>query len=129
MAQHKLTGPQLRRIEQIREFEVVVGRVAKLVAELEHNRAGQTRVIQELCAAIAKQTSGLRQRALTADLGMFADVAGTMSVMAGRSAGINMRIRGLADGVNSLKIELEQAIRAAMAPPPEPEEPDTPPRR
>jgi len=36
----------------------------------------------------------MRQRALTANVGTIADIAGTMSVMAGRGGGINMKIRG-----------------------------------
>ncbi|PYO63894.1 MAG: hypothetical protein DMD70_03060, partial [Gemmatimonadetes bacterium] len=61
-------------------------------------------------------------RALTTNIGTIADVAGTMSVMAGRGGGINMKIRALAESVNSLYIQLDAAMKHAMTPP-EPKKP------
>ncbi len=56
------------------------------------------------------------------DVGTIGDVAGAMSVMAGRGGGINMKIRGLTDGVNSLGMQLEMALKQALTP----EEPKKP---
>ena len=89
-----------------------------LVAELEANRAAATRIVQQLCERIAKETSQLRQRALSANIGTIGDVAGAMSVMAGRGGGINMKIRGLTEGVTSLYLQLDQALHHAMTPEP-----------
>jgi hypothetical protein len=114
----KLTAEQARRIEEVQEFQHSAERLKHLVKELEANRAGQTRILQQLCETIAKDASQLRQRALTANIGTIADVAGTMSVMAARGGGILMKIRALGDSVNSLEIQLEAALRQAMAPPP-----------
>lgn len=122
MAQPKLTVDQLRRIEEIEEFRHATDHLKRLVAELESNRAGQTRTIQQLSEKIATESSQMRQRALTANIGTIADVAGTMSVMAGRGGGINMKIRALADAVNNLYMQLDAALRQAMAPP-EPKKP------
>jgi hypothetical protein len=119
MAQQKLTADQLRRIEEIHEFQRTVDYVKRLVAELESNRAAGTRMVQQLCEKIAKETSQMRQRALTANIGTLGDVAGAMSVMAARGGGINMKIRGLADGVNSLHMQLDIALKRAMTPEPE----------
>lgn len=121
----KLSAEQVRQIEEIQGYQRVTDRLKHLVAELEANRAGQTRVIQHLCETIANETSQMRQRALGSAIGTIADVAGAMSVMAGRGSGILLKIRGLADGVNSLQMQLEAALRHAMAPP----EPKTPPKR
>lgn len=112
----KLTGEQAARIDQIQGFRKTVDHVAKLVAELDSNRAAKSKIIENICESLARELSQLRQRALTANVGTMADVAGTMSVMAGRGGGINMKIRGLADGVNSLRLQLDQAMKQAMTP-------------
>jgi hypothetical protein len=39
-----------------------------------------------------------------------------MSVMAGRGGGIEMKIRGLTDGVTSLRMQLDQALKQATMP-------------
>ena len=122
MAHQKLTAEQVRRIEEIEEFQRAADHLKRLVTELEGNRAGQTRTIQQLSEKIANEASQMRQRALTTNIGTIADVAGTMSVMAGRGGGINMKIRALAESVNSLYIQLDAAMKHALAPP-EPKKP------
>ena len=112
----KLTPDQLRRIEEIEEFQRAADHLKHLVTELEGNRAGQTRTIQQLSEKIAIAASQMRQRALTANVGTIADLAGTMSVMAGRGGGINMKIRALADAVNSIYMQLDAAMKHATTP-------------
>ncbi len=112
----KLTADQLRRIEEVEEFQRAAGHLKHLVTELEGNRAGQTRTIQQLSEKIAIAASQMRQRALTANVGTIADLAGTMSVMAGRGGGINMKIRALADAVNSIFMQLDAAMKHATTP-------------
>jgi hypothetical protein len=114
----RLTPDQARRIEEIQEFQRAAEHVKHLVTELEGNRAAATRVVQDLCEKIAKETAQMRQRALSSNIGTIADVAGMMSVMAGRGGGLNMKIRGLTDGVGSLAMQLDAALKHAMAPPP-----------
>jgi uncharacterized coiled-coil protein SlyX len=116
MAHQKLTPDQIRRIEEIEEFRRAADHLNRLVTELEGNRAGQTRTIQALSEKIANEASQMRQRALTANVGTIADVAGTMSVMAGRGGGINMKVRALADSVNSLYMQLDAAMKQATTP-------------
>ena len=122
MAQQKLTADQARRVEEIEEFQRATDHLKRLVTELESNRAGQSRTIQQLSDKIANEASQMRQRALTVNIGTIADVAGTMSVMAGRGGGINMKVRALADAVNNLYIQLDAAMKHATAPP-EPKKP------
>ena len=122
MAHQKLTAEQARRIEEIEEYRRATDHLKRLVTELEGNRAGQTRTIQQLSERIANEASQMRQRALTANVGTIADIAGTMSVMAGREGGINMKIRGLADAVNSIYMQLDAAMKHATTPP-EPKKP------
>jgi len=113
MAQ-KLTAEQLARIEYVQGFLRTVDHVAKLVHELDSNRAAKSKVLENICESIARELAHMRQRALTANIGTIADVAGSMSVMAGRGGGIDMKIRGLGDGVNSLRLQLDQAMKQAM---------------
>src|SRR2546422_5405943 len=66
MAHQKLTAEQARRVEEIDEFQRATDHLKRLVTELESNRAGQTRTIQQLSEKIANEASQMRQRALTA---------------------------------------------------------------
>ncbi len=75
----KLTADQLRRIEEIDEFRRAADHLKHLVTELEGNRAGQTRTIQQLSERIANAASQMRQRALTANVGTIADLAAAES--------------------------------------------------
>ncbi len=100
----------------------IVDHVRKLVAELESNRAAKPKIIDGICGNIARELSHMRQRALTANLGTLPDVAGTLAIVAGRAGtGINMKVRALAEGVNSMTIQLDQALKQAHDMPPEKE--------
>jgi hypothetical protein len=112
----KLTPDQMRRIAEIEEYVKVVDRVARHVAELDANRAAPPRATQNVCESIAREMSHLRQKALTANIGTIADVAGALSVMAARGGGLAMKIRGLNDGVNSLRMQLDHALKLASTP-------------
>jgi len=113
----KITPQQQRKIDEITEFQRTVTHVKALVAELESNRAARTVIINNICGTIARELSRLRQRAMTANVGTLADTAGGLAVMAARSGGgINFKIRGLLDGVNSLNMQLELSLKMAMTP-------------
>lgn len=116
MAQQKLSAAQMRRIDEIQAFQRSVAKTRTLVAELESNRAAKATIVQGFCSAIAREMSQMRQRALTANIGTVGDVAGALSVMATRSGGLNMKIRGLNDGLNSIDMQLDQSLKAAMEP-------------
>lgn len=117
----KQSGTQIRRIEELQHYVRAVDHVKKLVAELDSNRAAKVAVINGICGNIARELSHMRQRALTANLGTFPDVAGSLAVVAGRGTGIAMKIRALADGINSLTMQLDQALKAAHDASPEKE--------
>ena len=113
----KLTPNQMRRIDEIQQFMRTVEHVKKLVAELEGNRAARAVIINNICGGIARELSQMRQRALSANVGTLADVAGGLAVIASRQgSGLNFKIRALAEGVNSLTIQLEQSLKAATQP-------------
>src|SRR6267143_4117394 len=111
-----LSPNQQRKVDEITELRKTVSHVRTLVAELESNRAAKATIVSNLCSSIARELSQMRQRLLTTPVGTVADIAGALSIMAARTGGLNMKLRGLADGVNSMDIQLDQALKAAMAP-------------
>jgi len=116
----KQTANQVRRIEELQGYVRTVDHVKKLVAELEANRAAKPKIINNICGTIARELSHMRQRALTANLGTLTDVAGQLAIVANRAGtGINMKVRALADGVNSMTIQLDQALKMAHEAPPD----------
>ena len=116
MVQHQLSPNQQRKVDEITELQKTVSHVRTLVTELESNRAAKTTIVTNLCSTIARELSQMRQRLLTSPIGTVADIAGALAIMAARTGGINMKLRGLADGVNSIDMQLDQALKAAMAP-------------
>ena len=116
MAESKLTPIQAQRIEQITGFIKTVDLVKKLVGELEANRAARPQLLQDLCARISRELLRLRQRAVGANIGTVADVAGGLATMATRATGLLMKIRGLKDGIASLAFQLDRALVQAQTP-------------
>lgn len=118
MAEHKLTPLQAERVQRIEEFQKSLARVKKLISDLESNRAARPQVLQEIGNQIAREFSKFRARAIGANIGTVADVAGQLSIAAGRSSGLLMKIRTLNDGVASLSFQLDRALTAATTPQP-----------
>lgn len=117
MAGQKLTPNQQRKVDTIQEYLMTVVHVKRLVAELDSSRAAHTKIIDNLCATIARELSQLRQRAMTAPVGTIGDVAGALSVLAARGgSGIAFKLRGLHDGINTLTMQLDAALKSAMQP-------------
>jgi hypothetical protein len=113
----KQSPNQIRRIAEIQQFMRSVEHIKKLVGELESSRAARPVIINNICGAIARELSQMRQRALNANVGTLADVAGGLAVLAARQgSGMSFKIRALAEGVNSLTIQLDQSLKAASQP-------------
>jgi hypothetical protein len=109
----KLTVDQLRRIDEIEAYRKVVAHTHHLVQELAANRAAPAKALDKICELIARDMSQMRQRALLSNIGTIADVAGALAVMAARGGGMSMKLRGLEDGVHSLRMQLEHALKMA----------------
>jgi hypothetical protein len=109
----KLTVDQLRRIDEIEAYQKVVDHAHHLVQELGANRAAPAKALDKICELIARDMSQMRQRALLSNIGTIADVAGALAVMAARGGGMSMKLRGLEDGVHSLRMQLEHALKMA----------------
>ena len=114
MAGH-LDANQQRRVDDILSHLRTVDKVKRLVAELESNRAARSMIIDGICSNIERELSQMRQRALTANIGTLADQAGSLAVLAGRGgAGVQIKIRGLGEGLNGIVMQLDQALKTAM---------------
>ena len=116
MADPKLTPNQVRRIEEIQGFLRTVALVKKLTGELDSNRAARPQILEDLSSRISRELFKMRQRAIAANVGTVADVAGSLATMAKRSQGLQMKIRGLNDGIASLAIQLDRALAMAQVP-------------
>jgi len=127
MAEIKLTPNQLHRIDQVQGFLRDLAHLKRLVAELESQRAAKPVVLQRISSQISREFSQMRQRAISANIGTIADVAGALSTMAGRSQGFVMKLRGLNDGIASLSMQLDHALKDAMTPEKRPSGTATPP--
>jgi hypothetical protein len=113
----KLSAAQQRRIDELRAYVKVVEHVKRLVADLDSNRAARQKLIDNISHSIERELSQLRQRALTSNVGTLADTAGALAVAAGRAGGgLQMKIRTLGEGVNSLLLQLDQALKTALKP-------------
>jgi hypothetical protein len=113
----KLTPAQQRKLDMLRQYQAVVDHVKKLVTELDGNRAARAMVIDNICSTIARELSQLRQRAMSNPVGTLGDTAGALAVLAGRGgSGIALKIRALTDGVNTMSMQLDVALKAALVP-------------
>ena len=118
MAQ-KQSASQIRRIEELQQYVRSVDKVRKLIAELEANRAAKLSILNGICGNIARELSQMRQRALTANLGTLPDVAGSLALVASRAGtGLMMKVRALHDGMTSMTMQLDQALKQAHEAPP-----------
>jgi len=117
MAGHKLSAGQQRRVDLLKEYTGTIDHVRRLVSELDANRAARGQFLDNICSSIARELSQLRQKAMTNPVGTMGDTAGTCAVIAGRAgAGIALKIRALNDGVNTISMQIDQAMKAALQP-------------
>lgn len=116
MAGVKLSANQQRKIDQILELQKIVGHTRATLKELESSRAAKATVINNLSGIIAREMQQMRQKMLTAPVGTVGDLAGNLSVVASRSQGMNVKIRALNDGLNSIDMQLDLAMKNAMQP-------------
>ena len=116
MAGTKLSASQQRRVDQLLDLQKIVGHTRATLKELESSRAAKASVINNLSGMIAREMQQMRQKLLTSPVGTVGDLCGNLSVVAGRSQGLNVKIRALNDGLNSIDMQLDQAMKTALKP-------------
>lgn len=100
-AQLAILEPLPRRFEQLH-------RMIEEMASLRADEAHQRRLARQL-DELKAQTNGIGLTPLSETFGM-------MAILARRSGGLQMRVRGLREGLVSLRINFEGALRAATTP-------------
>src|ERR1044072_7286956 len=109
-----MSANQVRRIEELQGYVRTVDHVKRLVAELESNRAASPQILKGISDNIARDLSHMRHSPRTAHPAPWPDAPGSLPIVAGRQgSGINVEIRALLDGINSLTIQLDQALKQA----------------
>lgn len=83
----------------------------RLIEEIAGLRADES-VSRRLCRILDES----RAAANAAGMKALTETMGTMSMLARRNSGLQMKIRGLREGLASLKINFEGAVRAASIP-------------
>jgi ABC-type phosphate transport system auxiliary subunit len=77
---------------------------------------GALRADEVMVRGLARQLDELRVKAQGLNLGKVAESAGLMAMMARRSGGLQVRVRGLRELLANLKINYDTALREATTP-------------
>jgi len=85
-------------------------RIHRLVEEMASLRLDEARV-----RSLTRQLDQLKTQAASLSLAPLADTFGMMSMLARRGGGMQMKVRGLREGMASIKINHEGAVRAIQA--------------
>jgi hypothetical protein len=111
MADQKLTPRQLSQITVLEVLPPKFEQINRIIEEMAGLRADEA-MVRRLCRMLDESKSAASGMGLPA----LADTLGMMSSLARRTGGLQMKVRGLREGLGSLKINFEGAWRAATTP-------------
>ncbi|HSR15433.1 MAG TPA: hypothetical protein VLL51_06750 [Gemmatimonadales bacterium] len=119
MTTGKLTGAQQAQLAFLETLPPRFERIHRQIEEIAGLKASETQV-----KALCRLLDECRNHASILSLGPLADTFGMMSMLARRGGGLQMKVRGLREGLVSLKANYDGALRAATlvgdpGPPPE----------
>ena len=107
----KLTSRQQAQVAVLQSLPAKFAQMHRLIEEMAGARADIS-VVRRLCRLLDEgkgATSGVGLSAMTQTMG-------TMGMLARRTGGETMKVRGLREGLASLKINFDGALRAAKTP-------------
>ena len=107
----KLTARQQAQLAVLRSFPRLLEQMHRLIEEVAGLRADDS-VVRRLCRVL----DAAKVEANGVGLNSLSDTMGNMSTMARRGGGMQMKIRGLREGLQSLRINFEGALRDASRP-------------
>jgi hypothetical protein len=110
----KLSARQLSQLALLQTLPPRLEQMHRLIEEIAGLRADES-VVRRLCRVL----DATRSAADGVGLNAMAETMGVMSTMARRSGGMQMKIQGLRDGLRSLKINFDGAVREASIKAPE----------
>ena len=108
----KLTAQQQAQLDVLEMLPKRLELAHRLISEIESLRADES-VIRRLCRLLDTGKAAANAVGQTA----LADTMGMMSTIARRGGDRRMKVRGLRDGLVSLKLNYEGAIRGIKLPP------------
>lgn len=103
-----LSGAQQAQLAFLETLPSRFERIHRQIEEIAGLKADDTQ-IRGLCRLLDE----CRNQASTLNLGPLADTFGMMSMLARRGGGLQMKVRGLREGLVSLKANFDGAMRAA----------------
>jgi hypothetical protein len=107
----KLSARQLAILAVLETFPPKFDNIHRRIEEMSSLRADEAFQRQ-----LARMLDEMKAGASSVGQGALADTLGMMAMLARRTGGLQMRLRGLREGFVSLKINFEGAIRAASDP-------------
>ena len=110
----KLTPRQLAQLEVLENLLPKFETLHRLIEEIAGLRADEN-AIRRLCRIVDEGKAATNSLGLTA----LSETLGIMGTLARRGGGVQMRVRGLREGLASLKTNYEGALRAAKTAVPE----------
>jgi hypothetical protein len=111
MAKVSLSGAQQAQLVYLGSLPPKFERIHRLIEEIANLHGGEQTV-----KMLTRMLDELRNGASTLTLNSLADVFGNMGMMARRGGGLQMKVRGLREGLVSLKVNYEGALRKASTP-------------
>lgn len=114
----KLSSRQLAQLAWLELLPARFERIKKTIELMAVLQADEVAV-----RGMARQLDELKAQAQGYGLNGLAEAAGIMATLARRGGGLQMRLRGLRDGLASLKVHYDGALRSASTPEPEGGEP------
>lgn len=111
MAKVSLSAAQQAQLVYLSSLPPKFERIHRLIEEIANLHGGEQTV-----KMLTRMLDELRNGASTLTLNSLADVFGNMGMMARRGGGLQMKVRGLREGLVSLKVNYEGALRKASTP-------------
>jgi hypothetical protein len=106
-----------RQLAQLAVLELLPARFEQLHRLIEE--IASLRADESVIRRIRRILDETKAAANTVGLSSLSDIMGNMGMIARRNAGVQMKIRGLREGLVSLKINYDGALRSAKMPLPE----------
>ena len=107
----KLTSRQKAQLSVLETLPPRIQQIHRLIEEIAGMRADES-VSRRLIRILDESESAASSVGLTG----LSETMGVMGMLARRTSGLQMKIRGLREGLASLKINLEGALRSATTP-------------
>jgi hypothetical protein len=106
--------PSAKAVETVEYLESVLKVTDHYASLVEQFAAGKTKGSDMFATQLSRELGQLRQKAMMRNLGVIADSAGQLSVMAARGSSPMMKGRMLRDGVVAFRSLVERSIKATL---------------